>query len=135
MTATGVNGHAFAQWVISTNWAGGAVVTNATLGFQMQSNLTVQASFVDVARPTLTIVSPTPGQRLSNAVVTVQGTASDNVAVSNVWCQLNGLGWIQAASANNWTNWAATDATLLPGLNAVQADLVDRSGNRRRPAA
>ena len=27
MTATGVNGHTFAHWVISTNWAGGAVVT------------------------------------------------------------------------------------------------------------
>ena len=81
MTAIGVNGHTLAPWVISTNWAGGAVVTDATLHFQMQSNLTVQANFVDVARPTLTIVSPTPGQRLSNAVVTVQGTASDNAQV------------------------------------------------------
>ena len=67
------------------------------LHFQMQSNLTVQANFVDVARPTLTIVSPTPGQRLSNAVVTVQGTASDNAQVA-AWCLANSTktpGWAE----------------------------------------
>ena len=71
---------------------------------------------------------PDAGQRLSNATFTVKGTASDNWMVSNVWCQINGLGWNPATNINHWTNWAA-GVTLIPGTNVVQAYAVDTSGN------
>lgn len=44
--------------------------------------LVVTAS--SVPKPTLTIIAPTAGQRWSNAVFTVTGTAADSVQVSNV---------------------------------------------------
>ena len=68
----------------------------AALNFRMQSNLTLQATFADVTRPTLTVTSPTSGQRVSNVVWTVRGTARDNAQVDTVWYQLNGQPWTNA---------------------------------------
>ena len=42
----------------------------------MQSNLTLQVTFADVTKPTLTISAPTANQRWSNSVYNVTGTAS-----------------------------------------------------------
>ena len=128
MTATAGAGFSF------TNWTGGissplAVLTNgATLQFVMQSNLVLQANFVDIQKPTNSITSPTPGQLWSNGVFTVTGKASDNVAVSNVWYSLNNTAWTNATTANNWTNWTAT-VNLIAGTNTIQAYAVDTSGN------
>jgi len=128
MTATAGTGFAF------TNWTGGissplAVLTNgATLQFVMQSNLVLQANFVDVQNPTNSITAPTPGQLWSNAVFTVTGKASDNVAVSNVFYSLNNAAWTIATTANNWINWTAT-VNLIAGTNTIQAYAVDTSGN------
>jgi hypothetical protein len=121
-TATAAAGFAF------VNWTGSITTNGATLQFTMASNLTFTANFVDVTKPTNTITAPTSGQRVSNAVFMVTGTARDNVAVSTVWYQLNGGGWTNASSANGWTNWAA-GVTLAPGTNVVQACAVDTAGN------
>jgi hypothetical protein len=128
MTASPGSGFMFTNWVISTNWLGGTTTNNATVQFQMQSNLTLQVSFVDTQKPTLSITNVTAGMSVSNTPFTVKGTASDNWAVSNVWCQIDGLGWNSATNLNNWTNWAA-GVPLLPGTNVVQAYAVDTSGN------
>ena len=66
--------------------------------------------------------------RLSNAVVTVKGTASDNARVTGVWYQFNGAAWNSASSTNGWTNWMAT-VGLIKGTNVVRAYSVDTSGN------
>ena len=39
---------------------------------------------MDTNKPTVSITNPTAGQRVSNAVFTVKGTASDNWQMSNV---------------------------------------------------
>ncbi len=122
MTATASAGFGF------TGWTGSSTTNGATLKFLMASNLTFTANFVDVARPTNTITAPTSGQRWSNSVFTVTGTARDNAAVSTVWYQLNGVAWSNALTANGWTNWTG-DLTLNPGTNVVQAYAVDTSGN------
>jgi hypothetical protein len=117
-----------------TNWTGGtnlplSFITNgATIQFLMVSNLMLQATFLDTNKPTLSITNLTAGQRVSNAVFTVKGTASDNWQMSNVLCQINGGVWNSATNINNWTNWAA-GVTLTPGTNVVQAYAVDTSGN------
>ena len=128
MTATAGTGFAFINWMGGTNLPLSVITNGPIVKFQMQSNLMLQANFVDVTKPTLSITTPTSGQRWSNAVFNVTGTASDNVQVSNVWCQINGLGWNSATNFNNWTNWSA-GVTLLPGTNVVQAYAVDTSGN------
>jgi hypothetical protein len=125
MTASGLNGHTFTNWVLATNWIRG--VTNvAPVRFMMQSNLTVQVNFADVTRPTATISSPTAGQRWSNAVFTVKGTAKDNAAVAVVRYQLNGGVWTDALGTTNWT----ATLTLTPGTNTVRVYAADPTGNR-----
>ena len=128
MTATAGAGFAFTNWTGGTNLPLTVLTNGTTVQFLMASNLTLQANFVDTTKPTLSITNLTSGQRVSNATFTVKGTASDNWVVSNVWCQINGLGWNSATNINNWTNWAA-GVTLLPGTNVVQAYAVDTSGN------
>jgi hypothetical protein len=122
MTATAGAGFAF------TNWTGSLTTNNATLMFTMASNLTFTANFMDVQKPTNSITSPKPGQLWSNAVFTVTGTASDNVAVSNVLYSLNNAAWRNAATANNWANWTAV-VNLIAGTNTIQTYAVDTSGN------
>jgi cyclophilin family peptidyl-prolyl cis-trans isomerase len=129
MKTSGVNGHVFTNWVVSTNWVGGVISNNATLKFLMQSNLTLQANFADVTKPTLAITAPTANQRWSNApLFIVMGTAKDNVQVSNVWCLTNEV-WVSASLGSGRTNWAI-DVTLVAGTNTVRAYAEDAAGNR-----
>jgi len=133
-TATAAtNGFAFSNWVASTNWIGGTTTTKTNLPFMMASNLTLQVTFADVTKPTLTITAPTAGQHMTNALATVVGTAGDNWKVSAVWYQLTnkvltGGTWNLATTANNYTNWS-TIVTLAAGTNTVKAYAVDLGGN------
>ena len=122
MTATASPGYGF------MSWTGSSTTNGATLTFVMASNLTFTANFIVVTNPTLTITAPASGQRWSNAVFTVTGTARDNLRVSNVWFQVNSNGWRPATTANNWTNWTAA-ASLVPGTNIVSAYALDTCGN------
>jgi alpha-tubulin suppressor-like RCC1 family protein len=128
MAATPGSGFVFTNWLISTNWLGGTTTNNATVQFMMKSNLTLQVSFVDVTRPTLHITAPTSGQKMTNALANVKGTANDNWGVTNVWYQLNGGSWSLATSTNGWTNWTVT-LTLVSGTNTVKAYAVDLGAN------
>ena len=94
----------------------------------MATNLALVANFVDITRPTLSIVSPTLNQQWSNATFTATGKANDNVAVDSVYYSLNGAPWTNATTLNNWTNWSAS-LPLVPGTNSLQAFAVDTSGN------
>jgi hypothetical protein len=104
--------------------------TPANQTVSISSNLISQAvgTYFDTNPPNLTIVSPTAGQRVSNGVFTVAGTAHDNVAVASVYVQVNGTGWVLTGSSNAFTNWSK-NVTLLAGSNYVQAYATDTSGN------
>ena len=79
----------------------------------------------DETAPTLTITNPISGQTLSNGVITVSGTASDNFGLSNVWVQANGGEWIKATNTSNWS----ADISLTPGTNVIRAYAEDFAGN------
>jgi hypothetical protein len=128
MAATPASGFVFTNWTISTNWLGGVTTNAPTVQFTMASNLTLQVNFVDVTQPTLAISAPAPGQRMTNALATVRGTASDNWGISGVWYQLNNGAWSQPATTNSWTNWTTT-VQLIAGTNIVEAYAVDLGGN------
>ena len=125
MTATAASGFTFSNWVVSTNWISGIISNNATLGFVMQSNLTIQANFIDTNKPVLSITNLVGGQRWSNLVFTAKGTSTDNWQVASVQYQLNGGSW---SNATGTTNWSAPLA-LTPGTNSFAAYAVDNSGN------
>ena len=94
----------------------------------MASNLTLQASFVDVTKPANKITAPIAGQHMTNALATVVGTASDNWRVAGVWYQLNNGAWNPTATTNGWTNWTTT-LQLIAGTNTVKAYAMDLAGN------
>ncbi|HTB84488.1 MAG TPA: choice-of-anchor tandem repeat GloVer-containing protein [Candidatus Sulfotelmatobacter sp.] len=126
MTATPAKGFAFTNW---TDGNGNVLTNGATLKFVMASNLTFVANFVDITPPALTITAPKIGAKWSNAVYSVIGTATDNVAVSNVWISVNG-GDPATANLTN-TAWGA-QVNLLPGTNSISAYAVDDSGIRSK---
>ena len=122
MTAMPARGFGFVNW---TDGLDNVITNGATLEFVMASNLTFVANFVDITKPTLSITNPKTGQKWSNAVFTVKGTASDNVAVASVWYQFNTNAWALATGTNNWTAVLA----LTTRSNTVKAYAVDTSGN------
>jgi hypothetical protein len=91
--------------------------------------LVLEANFVDMNWPTLSITNVTAGMSVSNAAFTVKGIAGDNVAVSNVYYSLNNTGWSNGVTDNNWTNWTTAVLMLTPGTNTIAAYAVDTSGN------
>jgi hypothetical protein len=128
ITSAPASGFVFTNWMVSTNWLGGATVTSTNLQFMMQSNLTLQASFVETNKPTLTITAPTAGQHMTNAMATVTGTTSDKWGVTGVWYQLNNGAWNASATTNGWTNWTTT-VELISGTNTVKAYAMNLGGN------
>jgi hypothetical protein len=128
MTATPATGFVVTNWTISTNWLGGRITNNATVQFMMASNLTLQVNFSDVTKPTLTVTAPTAGQKMTNALARLVGTASDNWKVAGVWYQLNGNAWDLATTTNNYVNWTET-VTLLAGTNTLKFCALDLGGN------
>jgi hypothetical protein len=129
ITSAPASGFVFTNWQVSTNWIGGVTVTGTNLQIMMQSNLTLQANFVDVTKPTLAITAPTSGQKMTNALVTGIGTASDNWQISNVWYQLNNGAWRLGTTANSFTNWTTPTLTLVAGTNLLKAYALDLGGN------
>src|SRR5208282_2129667 len=121
-------GFIFTNWIISTNWIGDTTVTGTNLLFMMQSNLTLQASFVETSSPTLLITAPTSGQHMTNALATITGTTSDNWGVTGVWYRLNNGAWNASSTTNGWTNWTTT-VELISGTNTVKAYAMNMGGN------
>jgi uncharacterized repeat protein (TIGR02543 family) len=129
MTAKPAKGFGFA------GWTGSVTSTNAKLTFLMASNLTFTAGFTDAAPPTVKITIPTSGQRVTNAMFTATGTATDNVGVTGVFYQLNNSAAVRATSTNEWTNWTAKLQLTVTNANTLSVYAVDAAGNKSRVAS
>ncbi|MGH7980580.1 MAG: InlB B-repeat-containing protein, partial [Limisphaerales bacterium] len=127
ITASPARGFKFAEWVTSTNFAGGTTTNKPTVQFTMASNLTLQAIFAETARPTLRILSPTSGAREPNTTATLTGTASDFWGLAMVAYQLNGGPSQLASSANAFRNWTA-NVQLNPGTNFLSIYAMNLGG-------
>lgn len=82
-------------------------------------------------RPALSIEAPAPGARFTNQLVTISGTASDDVEVARVVYQVNG--GVQRI-ATGTTNWSFRFAPNI-GFNTVKVEALDFEGNRSTNAA
>ncbi|HEY3860422.1 MAG TPA: Ig-like domain-containing protein [Verrucomicrobiae bacterium] len=80
-------------------------------------------SFASPPAPTLTITLPAANQSLTNATVTVKGTAHDSVGLARVYCGLNGAA-LSVTSSNHWSNWMASSRAA-PGPNVIEAYAVN----------
>jgi hypothetical protein len=80
---------------------------------------------IDIELPSVTIASPAEGASLSNQLVVVRGTASDNVAVERVEYQLNDGAFILAEGTENWQVRLA----LAPGTHRIRVRSTDSAGH------
>jgi hypothetical protein len=120
-----VAGFGLQSWTDASN----NIITNgATVKFLMVSNLVLTANFGDVQPPVVKVTSLTTNVGGNPASLIVHGTASDNVAVTNVQYSLNGGTWTNATATGTWSNWTA-QVTMVPGTNTVVFQAVDSSGN------
>lgn len=103
---------------------------NAGLGAEsghVNLTLTFQA---DKKAPSVSIVFPAAGARLTNSTVVARGTASDNVKVALVQYRLeNADGTNDYQDATGTTNWTATVTNLIPGLDTLRVRAIDTSSN------
>jgi uncharacterized repeat protein (TIGR03803 family) len=128
ITAMAVAGFVFTNWTGGTNLPLTVLTNGPAVQFVMEPNLILQANFMDLTKPTLTITNVPAGLSVSNAAFMVKGKASDNWQVANVFYSLNSGGWSNAVTVNSWTNWTAA-VTLLPGTNTIAAYAVDPAGD------
>ncbi len=119
ITAVPANGHAF------SNWSGGISASTPQINFVMRSNLTLAATFYDNARPQINVTSPAGNVQVTNGLITVSGTASDNVGVSRVLYRVGNNAFQPAVGTASWS----FTASLSAGLNVLQVKSVDTSGN------
>jgi parallel beta-helix repeat protein len=80
---------------------------------------------IDTLLPTVTITYPTNEQTFTTTTITVNGTASDNVAVSKVEVKVGLESWQTASGTTSWNK----TVTLENGSNTIYAIATDRSGN------
>jgi hypothetical protein len=102
-----------ATYMVEVDNVAGSAHASATLSVAAEST-----------PPKVSITFPAANQSVIAAFFTAAGKASDNVSVSNVWCQLNSGAWTLASGTANWA------ATLVPvaGANTLSAYAQDVSG-------
>ncbi|MFO1477402.1 MAG: Ig-like domain-containing protein [Verrucomicrobiota bacterium] len=93
--------------------------------------LTCSLSYqIDTTPPKVSISNPAANAKVTNSMLTVTGTASDNAAVAAVEFQLvNSAGTTPFQPAFGTTNWSALVTGLAPGTNTVRVRAVDTSTN------
>jgi len=89
-------------------------------------SIPVEVLASDLVPPSVFVTAPVPNARLTNGLATLEGTASDNVAVQRVEYRV-GEGPVQIA--NGTTKWSAP-VELPPGPSTVQVWSVDTAGNK-----
>ena len=135
------------QWewdgaVLTDGWnIAGSASSQLTVGPEMVTNggsysvvvanpfgsVTSSIVTLTIPPPTLKITAPKPA--VTDATLTVEGTAAGKYGVANVQYRLNGgTNWISVTNTTQWTNWSAT-VTLQGGSNIFQAFSVDPAGN------
>ena len=80
----------------------------------------------DTTLPTITITSPANNTEVSSTIVTVSGTAADNVAMAKVEVSTDGVTWTAASGTTAWN----ADVTLHLGSNTIYVRASDAAGNQ-----
>ncbi|HEY3914275.1 MAG TPA: hypothetical protein VGN61_07290, partial [Verrucomicrobiae bacterium] len=125
LTATAKPGFKFLQWIDLSNNSE-VPGTKAALSFTVDSDRDLQAVFEDIQPPTLTVTSPTPGEKVSSTVFTVSGKITDNVNPAYVAFSLNGAAWVEIAGVSHWS----AEVSLTPNSqNTLWVYAADTSGN------
>ena len=81
----------------------------------------------DVSPPNVDIASPANGSSTASQAVTLSGTASDDVAVTQITWRNTSTG--ATGTASGTTSWTATGVSLRVGSNTLRVTAWDGAGN------
>ena len=126
ITANGTDGFSLVAWWGGTSLPLSLLTNKPTLDFTMESNLVLEADTVDTEKPYLSITNVTSKFVATNALFTVMGRATDNVAVASVNYSINGS--TNTPAVLDGASWSAP-VTLSLGSNIFTTYAVDTSGN------
>jgi uncharacterized repeat protein (TIGR03803 family) len=101
-----------------TNSGTYTVIVSNAYGVVTSSN-----AILSVTAPTVAIVAPPA--TVTNAALTVSGTASSPVGIGSVLCRINGSRWFAPSGTTHWQ----TTVSLQPGENTFQAQSFDPIGD------
>jgi predicted secreted protein len=124
----------------STGYISGAGTTGGSYSVTARASdsvLTASQTFTwvmtapagDTTRPTATITTPTSGttHTMTSSTMSMGGTASDNVGVTQVtWATDRGFSGV----AGGTTNWSVSGISLVSGANVITVTAVDAAGNQ-----
>lgn len=88
-------------------------------------NYTISQGAPDLTLPTVSFSSPSSSATLTNSIVTVTGSANDNVGVARVDIAVGSESFSTATGAEDWS----ASVVLQPGTNIVSVRSIDLSGN------
>ena len=109
-----------------TNSAVDVVSGNAMFApYQLQFH--TGAGLADVTPPTVSLLTPTNGTRVTGNLL-ISGTAADNVAVQKVEVELDSDSWVTANGTTSW-NFSLNSSNFLNGPHLISARATDTSGN------
>lgn len=114
-----------AQWADNGAYS---VIVSDSAGSTTSSTATLTVH--EVVVPTVTITSPAPNFTTDQAVITVKGTASDPVGISQVRLTLNGATPVLVKGSKSWS----ATLTLQLGDNSVSVQSYNLSGIASTPA-
>jgi Divergent InlB B-repeat domain/Carboxypeptidase regulatory-like domain/Bacterial Ig domain/Phosphodiester glycosidase/Glucodextranase, domain B/Bacterial Ig-like domain (group 2) len=118
LTATPASGSSFVGWSGICTGTGTCTVT-------MNAAKSVNATFNDVAVPTVAIASPSNNTTVTSANLTVSGSSSDNIGVTTVQFSLNGGSRQNATGTEAWN----FSTSLNGGSNIIVVYVKDAAGN------
>ncbi|MEJ0084588.1 MAG: DUF4082 domain-containing protein [Pseudomonadota bacterium] len=128
-TATGTTSWSVASITLQSGSNVLTVTARDAAGNTRTDTLTVTYA-PDTTQPSVTITSPTSNatRTQSGSTITLGGTASDNVAVTQVsWVNNRG----GSGNASGTTNWTTGTITLQSGSNVLTVTARDAAGNTR----
>ena len=95
------------------------------LGLNTETSTLVTVNVLDITPPTITITRPKDGSRVSGSKVTINASASDNTAVSNVKFYANG----NLIATDTISPYSTTWTKVPVGTSTIKAEATDTSGN------
>ena len=102
-----------------------AATASDAAGNSASDSITIDV--LDVGPPSIAITAPANGASVSG-MITVSGTASDNVSVSAVDVQVDGGSFNPASGTTNWS-YSLDTTGLANGNHGLNARATDSSGN------
>src|SRR5208282_2109083 len=109
-----------------TNSAVDVVSGNAMFApYQLQFH--TGSGVADVTPPTISLLTPTNGMRVSGNLL-ISGTAADNVAVQKVEIEFDSGIWVTASGTTSWS-FNLNSSNFLNGPHVISARATDTSGN------